>query len=431
MRQKTAVLALFLSFIILFSVMSAITTSAATVTLGSTQVGTYSEKLISGYKDACRYQAPQSGTVGSISMFILTANAQLRFGIYTDLNGRPSQLLGQTNQVTSQANQWITASLNAKVIAGQNYWLTVTTSSPIYYRYDRATGALSGYGTEQTTSMSANFGTFTSYLTAKYSIYATYISTQSTTITPTPTPIPTSIPTPIPTSIPTPIPTQSVSPLTSSTSKYSGANYAAIPNGWDLTYGTGPQIMALDYGTTHSGTPSIRLARHTSADQNYAREVNTPWITVSPGDHVVFRAWVKTGALANSNYDTGAFIGIDFYGKTGILDTQPHGWYQVNGIWHSHGDKNWVNNRWVDYPNTFSDVPASKFSMRWGNSQWTLLEWNLIIPSRTYTTTLPYGTPMGHSEQICGMIAWLGARTVSDNAYAWFADTQLYINPTS
>jgi hypothetical protein len=153
---------------------------------------------------------------------------------------------------------------------------------------------------------------------------------------------------------------------------------------------------------------------------------------VKPGDRIVFKVWVKTGAFANANHSTGARIGIDFYGNSGILDTQPHGYQQVNGVWVSKGDKHWVSgiiNSWVAYPNTFNDVPLTDFLLPWGHSEWALLEYDLIVPTRLYNATLPNGVVLPKPETINGVIAWLDCRNVSDNAYAWFADAELYINP--
>ena len=127
-------------------------------------------------------------------------------------------------------------------------------------------------------------------------------------ITPTSSHAPTASPTTPPKVTPTPSP----SPIIT----YIGTNLAPILDGWDLTYGNPPYIVALDNSVTYNGNPSIRVGPHTSADKNYAREVNTLWIRVHPGDHVVFRVWAKTSNLVNTNYDTGAFCGIDFYGNS-------------------------------------------------------------------------------------------------------------------
>jgi hypothetical protein len=269
-------------------------------------------------------------------------------------------------------------------------------------------------------SLSSGIGNVEARTYNSYRYYRSPIQTASPTPTPTSTPTATPKPTAIPTSTPTPNPTF--------TPTFSGINLASIPSGWDLTYGSGPQIIALDYTVTHNGNPSIRLDPHTAADINVARECNSYWITAKPGDHIVFSAWVKTTASSDKVPYDGARLGIDFYGSNGILDTQPHGYQQVNGVLVSKGTQNYVTNGWVDYSGDgFVDTPVSQFVVPWNHDTWTLLKWDVTVPKMVYSfqTNGVSCTP----QQICGCIAYLDARQVTDSAYAYFADIQLYINP--
>ncbi len=218
-ENKVVVTLLISVFLLLSTFTSLYVASEVTGTFGYVQVGQNTDLLIPGYKDSCRYQASASGTINSISMYIQTANAQVRFGVYSDQNGKPSQLLAQSNQVTTVANQWAVASLTASIVAGQYYWLTVTSNAPIRYYIDYASGGSSGYAIEPTTTMSPNYGTFTAYTAVKYSMYATYTATASgptpsPTVSPAPTPNPTVVPTvsPAPTPNPTVVPTVSPAP---------------------------------------------------------------------------------------------------------------------------------------------------------------------------------------------------------------------------
>ena len=87
--------------------------------LGYTSIGAYTGRTPIGDKDSCRHQAPQSGKITSISFYIQTPNAQVRYGIYSDNNGQPYQLLAQSNLVsTGNGNQWVTAPLSAQVTGG-------------------------------------------------------------------------------------------------------------------------------------------------------------------------------------------------------------------------------------------------------------------------------------------------------------------------
>ena len=212
-QQSIVTITLLISVFLLFSTFTSLY-AASPATFGYTQVGQNTDMLVAGYKDSCRYLASESGTVNSISMYVQTANAQVRFGVYSDQNGKPSQLLAQSNQVATAANQWVTASLTASIVAGQYYWLTVTTNAPIRYYIDYASGGASGYAIESTTTMSTNYGAFTAYTAVKYSMYATYTAAVSVpapspiaTPTPKPTTVPIATPTPKPTTVPIATPT--------------------------------------------------------------------------------------------------------------------------------------------------------------------------------------------------------------------------------
>jgi len=125
------------------------------------------------------------------------------------LNGKPSQLLAQSNQVTTVANKWVTGSLTASIVAGQYYWLTVTSNAQVVYYYDYAAGASLVYSTEPTITMSTNYGASTVWAAAKTSVYATYTTTALE-----PAPSPSATPAPTPTLAPTPTTTPAVPSIT-------------------------------------------------------------------------------------------------------------------------------------------------------------------------------------------------------------------------
>jgi len=118
--------------------------AATTATFGNTHIGNYTDRTPVGDKDSCRYKAPEDGILTSISMYILTGNTQVRYGVYDDLNGQPNNLLGQSDLVTTTANSWVTASLTVPVTAGKSYWLTVTSTTMVYWTTDA--GAAAGNG---------------------------------------------------------------------------------------------------------------------------------------------------------------------------------------------------------------------------------------------------------------------------------------------
>jgi hypothetical protein len=199
----------------------------------------------------------------------------------------------------------------------------------------------------------------------------------------------------------------------------SNVNLAVIPDDWNIGFGNGPQIIFLDYTVVHTlGKPSIRLEPHTSADVNTARECDGTWYPVKPGDHIVAKCWIKTdNSTPTENADPyhGGRIGIDFYAPLGnghitIVDGLPG---NVNPY--------------------FGDPGANHLAamVHWNTSVWTLKTWDIIIPSVIYTkdvlgNTIP-ATP------ITQCVLWMQAMQVNDGTAlgnAWFADAELYINPT-
>ncbi len=209
-------------------------------------------------------------------------------------------------------------------------------------------------------------------------------STPVPTVTPTSTPVPTVTPTS------TPVPTPSSNP----------ENLAVLPDDWDLTFGSLPQFSFLDTSVTYYGMPSIRLE---SDSYNY-REVDGNWYSVKPGDHIVVSCWIKTDndPAENDNILHGARIGFDLYGVTEggmkIIDSWPH--YGAEHI-------------------------ASV--VRWNTQTWTHKTWDIIIPSTYYTVTT-----RGESiapTQISSIVLWLDARPYVSAGNAYFANTELYINP--
>jgi hypothetical protein len=182
----------------------------------------------------------------------------------------------------------------------------------------------------------------------------------------------------------------------------SNVNLAVIPDGFSLTFGTVAQYAFVDYTVFHYGTVSIRID---PTIPSASREIDGKWRNCKPGDHIVMRCWIKTGTPTNTDPLSGARIGIDLYaaapqaGYVNIVDGHPH-----DGAEH------------------LASV------VRWG-SDWTLKTWDFIVPSTFYTkdnagNTIP-------AVQIKGFIPWLDARP-SDwaNSHAYFADAELYINPT-
>ena len=193
-----------------------LTATSATDTFGYAQVGPYTDRTPAGDKDSCRYQAPITGTITSISMYLQTGGAQVRYGVYSDSSGKPNQLIAQSSFVdTGNGNNWITAPISASIVAGQYYWLTILSTSTVYWNFNVGSSASAGNGKDLTTLSSA-YGTFLYLGTNKFSMFANYTASPPpalpVSVTPTPTPSPTAAPTSKPTASPTPTPTASPTP---------------------------------------------------------------------------------------------------------------------------------------------------------------------------------------------------------------------------
>lgn len=185
-------------------------------------------------------------------------------------------------------------------------------------------------------------------------------------------------------------------------------NLAPIPTGWFFSYGSGHQIIQLDTTVVHNGNPSIRIDQHTSADVNTARECNSIWIPVKPGDHLVFKCWIK---ISNSGYgDTnpysGARIGVDFYDSLRIGSLQS-----------------------PTYPETDGGVLANY--VHWGTNGWVQRTIEFIVPNTMPTDGYPRSA--GGSYIPTGVILWMQVWSSTygstDPGQAWFANAEFYINP--
>lgn len=209
--------------------------------------------------------------------------------------------------------------------------------------------------------------------------------------------------------------TQNISTFgTISQATFNPGNLALIPDDWSLTYGSGPQIIHLDYSVTHNGDVSIRLDPHTDNDVNTNRECDGTWYTVKPGDHVVAKVWIKTSpsSSGDSDYRHGGRIGIDCYANTSV------GYGVVDAASEVLGG-----------PAT-GHIPGQDCVLNWNSSIWTQKGWDITIPTAIYTTVHREGTIQNCDPiQIDSMVLWLDVRPEADAGLVWFSSAELYINP--
>jgi hypothetical protein len=401
-----------------------------TSTFGYSSVGAYTDGLIPGYKDTCRYLASQSGTINSVSMYIQTANAQVRFGVYSDSSGKPSQLLAQSGQVSTGANQWVTASVSAPVVAGQYYWLAVTSTATIYYNFDYVSGGSTCYA-QSPSSMSSDFGSYTSWNAAKFSMYATF----TVASTPTPTPAPTVTPTIAPTVTPTMVPTATPSPAPSATPRPTATptptpiptaspapanNRAVMPTFWSYPNSAGWGIgnpsysSAYVYPMTKGGQTALQMKPnpvYISHGYPDISELDGAWTKISPGDVVVYKAWIWTDSstIGSKASNEGGTICIDVYSSSGRI-------CQIN------------NNHGVGTPDISNGVYNWYFDIvNWGSGKWVQLTmtWKVASSYQYDDGSYRYDTPVG----CIPFINAVSHNTSSEQASIYVYGTELYINP--
>ena len=197
-----------------------------------------------------------------------------------------------------------------------------------------------------------------------------------------------------------------------------GENLGAIPDDWgdyqyfgDVCFGKGPQITHVDNTVLHNGNVSVRIDTHVEGvDINLERELDTYGFSVKPGDHIVFRCWIKTESASNPSNNNnqhygGARIGLEYFVNNG---------YYVDG-----------------YPGTEYHYDEEYGFVTWGTTTWTFRQWDVIVPATYYSKGyLPGGvTGTFSARQITGVFFWMQVMPYYEEGSAWFADAEIYINP--
>jgi len=209
----------------------------------------------------------------------------------------------------------------------------------------------------------------------------------------------------------------------------SNVNLAVIPDDWHLIYsGDVPGIIHLDTSVERTaGKPSIRLEPHVDGvDINNDRECDGTWYNCKPGDHIVAKCWIKIDSnnLPNGTTDTnqwsGARPGIDLYGGSNLV------W----GI----DEATYIN------PHNPAGTDERDQYVHWGTPGWTLRTIDFYVPSTTFNTTSRGVaiTPTKVTSFVMWLQVWSGTINPSTGTIyggsepgrAWFADAELYINPT-
>lgn len=361
-------------------------------TFGNTSVGSITNYFVTD-RDASRFQLLQSGSMQSITVYFASSGFNAKTAIYKDNNGVPSALLAQSNSQAVTKIGWNTFTISQTSLQPGYYWLCVVSSNPSSIGAMTPTSTNSHVWKTSTYSEDypSTFGTANGYEKTVTSIYATYTVTPSAS-TPTTSPVPT------PTATPTTTPS-------------SATNLEPIPSAWSratngmyLSVG-GVGNVVLDYNVLFNGNPSIRID-----PKSYNEEANGKSLSIKPGDHIVYKVWVKTSSSALGETSRGARIGIDFYGSNGriIGVNSPDG-----QTWTP--DKGWPENENQNF-------------VAWGTSNWKQLVIDFVVPN-TYPADYWANYPLGANVKPVSIIPWLQVCSSVDGGQAWFANVEFYINP--
>lgn len=207
-------------------------------------------------------------------------------------------------------------------------------------------------------------------------------------------------------------------------------NLAVIPDDWEgwklsgrFTHGPDPQIVFLDTNVLHNGKPTVRCDGPATSTNMY-RELDAyrsypdyALIQVKPGDHVVFKIWMKTNPSTtglNGITNAGARFGFDLYGPSGRIWECSWGFPDTTDF----NTYNWAAYKFVPY----------------GTSTWVQGIIDGYIPTKIFTKNDGYsgGSGIIPPQQVNAIIPWVlmnPGYPSSESGQAWFADAELYINP--
>ena len=234
--------------------------------------------------------------------------------------------------------------------------------------------------------------------------------------TPTASPTPSPSPTPTPTASPTPTPTPSN--LTPFPTGWETPSIGGTSSAWSVGL-SGVTNVVLDNSVLYNGQPTIRIDP-TGSSTDPDRENDGPWITVHPGDHLVFSGWVKTQAstIGDTYMYHGICLGVDFYGANG----------RICGVSSPTGQP------WTPSGGYPSDNGAEFVS--WGHTSWVQIKIDFTVASQYPADTFGSGFGTNFAYSVGQMVAPVALipyfwcmNSSGDTASAWFAGAVLYINP--
>lgn len=147
-------------------------------------------------------------------------------------------------------------------------------------------------------------------------------------------------------------------------------------------------------------------------------ECDSPFISVSVGDHIVLSAWfwVPDSVCGENGLDyNGGFLRLDMYGSSGRIaeiGTPSGAQTVVNGVYNPDGYLTYV---------------------KFGTKTWTQIIFDFTVQS-SYLSDGWGGLPQGVWSAPTGFFAFCGIGAFNlegEQVSVYFADTEIYVNPSS
>ena len=388
-HTKRSMLSIAVLFILCIAFFAAVV-QAATLNSGNTVIGNIADTNDANAQSVSYFMCSANGLVTDIIAYVDGTSAGNAIAAIYAVNGNTAgALLEQSKSVNIGTTfSWVDFPLPTPytVTSGTTYGLAIMGNVQLNIKEVSGTGqrdhnAVTSYANGFANPFGSIWGTDDK---GAMSIYAA--GTTSTT-----TPAPTSAPTPTATPTPMAAPT--------STNLLQGVNswypYEVHPLSCNYNVHVDTNVVYVN------GDPTIRIDAHTSADTNYAREADTNWFAVSPGQQIVFSCWMKTSASSqgyNGAIGYGARIGVSFYDSGFIQDISWSGAYTTQSTYQQ------VTNNFVP----------------WNTNSWTLKTLSFVVPPIVYDAN-------GVAHNPTGIIPWLQGTPVTDSGSVWFADATLTI----
>lgn len=219
---------------------------------------------------------------------------------------------------------------------------------------------------------------------------------------------------------------------------YTGINLAPLPAFYSDMNGAASSYASLDYSVLHNGNPSIRVGPDYV---RWTREVDGPWVSIRPGDHIYMGCWIKTSVYTSTDPQAGGVFGFDLLCHAST-DPYKYSIVDLGSDGNQAGHPTSAEMNISGGPNAFGHTINGESGLTQVaglicrvpfNQDWTWVEFDFIVPSTYYTyvtnnDSFPDAIAC-NPVQIDAIVPWFTGRQLYDSGYIWFADPVFYINP--